>query len=250
MVRPKKTLGQHFLHDEKVAKRIIDNFSPAPGSFVVEIGFGTGVLTKHLLDFEKALFFDIDRESYEFITKKYPEYKEKFVLGDFLRYDLRLLNSHLSLIGNLPYNISSQIFFKIFDNKDIVSTGVFMVQKEVAQRLASVGGNKEYGILSVLLGAYFDLYYLFDVKKGSFTPPPKVTSAVIKLVRNDRQKLSVSDEFFKRLVKTVFGKRRKMLRNTLKELGVELKPCADKFLDLRPEQISVEEFIELAECLG
>lgn len=250
MVKAKKRLGQHFLHNENVAKKIVDSFNPPREALIFEIGFGTGMLTKYLLEYPNARFLDVDKESYEYIKEKYSEHSSKFLLQDFLKLDLSKNEQPIYLIGNLPYNISSQIFFRVFENHNKIPCTVFMVQKEVAQRLASVGGDKEYGILSVLLGVYYDVKILFDVSRGAFNPPPKVTSSVIKLQRNKRISLPVDDDFFKILVKTVFGKRRKMLRNTLKEIvPSEIPECANGFLNLRPEQLNVNDFVKLAECL-
>ena len=250
MVKAKKRLGQHFLHDENVAKKVVDFFKPPREAFIFEIGFGTGVLTKYLLEYPNARFLDIDKESYDYIKEKYPQHSSKFLLQDFLKLDLSESEQPVYLIGNLPYNISSQIFFRIFENHDKIPCAVFMVQKEVAQRLASDGGDKEYGILSVLLGVYYDVKILFDVSRGAFNPPPKVTSSVIKLERNETLSLPVDDNFFKTLVKTVFGKRRKMLRNTLKEIvSGDIPECANVYLNLRPEQLNVNDFVKLAECL-
>jgi 16S rRNA (adenine1518-N6/adenine1519-N6)-dimethyltransferase len=251
VVKPKKQLGQHFLHNEKIARKIIEAFNPPDSAFIYEIGFGTGVLTKHLLKYPNAYFLDVDRESYEFMKKNFSDFSDRFLLQDFLKKELSKTNKPLYLIGNLPYNISSQIFFKVFENHDIIQCAVFMVQKEVAQRLASIGGDKDYGILSVLIGAYYDVKVLFDVNKGAFNPPPQVTSSVIKLEKNHIKNLPVADDFFKTVVKAVFGKRRKMLRNSLKDVVPgDLPACAQRFLNLRPEQISIEGFIELAKCLS
>lgn len=250
MVKAKKRLGQHFLHDDNVAKKIVDSFKPPREALIFEIGFGTGVLSKYLLEYPNARFLDVDKESFEYIRKKYTEHSSKFLLQDFLKLDFSKIDYPVYLIGNLPYNISSQIFFRVFEHHDKIPCAVFMVQKEVAQRLASAGGDKEYGILSVLLGVYYDIKMLFDVSRGAFNPPPKVTSSVIKLQRNKRSSLPIDDDFFRILVKTVFGKRRKMLRNTLKEIVVgELPECANSYLNLRPEQLRVEDFVKLSECL-
>ncbi len=252
MVRAKKNLGQHFLHDENVAQRIVGAFEPPQEAFVIEIGFGTGVLTKYLLErFPKALFLDVDRESYDYMVKQYPSYKDKFLLEDFLSMDIASLNSKVSIIGNLPYNISSQIFFKIFENREFIDECVFMVQKEVANRIVSSGGSKDFGILSVLLGLFYDVTKLFDVSRGAFIPPPKVTSSVVRLKSKGKVYLGVDDEFLKLTVKAIFGKRRKMLRNSLRSIGVDtetdtsLKP----YLDKRPEQLTIDDFVAVAKAV-
>ncbi len=252
MVRAKKNIGQHFLHDENVAQKIIDAFAPSKGAFVIEIGFGTGVLTKYLLQkYSRALFLDVDRESYDYMVKQYPAYKEKFLLKDFLLLDLKALDGKVSIVGNLPYHISSQIFFKLFEYREVVEEGVFMVQKEVANRLVSTGGSKDFGILSVLLGLFFEVDKLFDVSRGAFVPPPKVTSSVIKLKSKGEVYLGVSDEILKLTVKTIFGKRRKMIRNSLLSIGIDpgrdisLKP----YLDKRPEQLTIEDFVVVAKAV-
>ncbi len=247
MVKPKKRLGQHFLKDVHIAQRIIEAFAPVQEDFIIEIGFGTGVLTQYILD-KDALFLDVDKESFAFMTKKYPQYKHKFKLADFLQLPLQEYGKNIALIGNLPYNISSQIFFKILDNKDIIKHSVFMVQKEVAQRLVSSGNNKEYGILSVLLGVYYDIKLLFDVKPGAFNPPPKVVSSVISMNRNNVKNIGVPDTFFKQVVKSAFSQRRKMLRNTLSPFlkGEKISQNISAYLNKRPEQLSPRDFILLA----
>lgn len=244
MVRPKKHLGQHFLTDENLSLKIVEAISTRDFSMILEVGPGTGVLTRHLI--EKALPFralDVDAESIEFLKKQYPEMQDAFELQDFLKVPIE--GSSVVILGNFPYNISSQLFFKIWENKNRIVEVVCMVQKEVAQRIASPHGNKTYGILSVLLQSYFDIEYLFTVKPGAFNPPPKVDSGVIRLRRNDLVELPCHANELKRVVKTAFGKRRKTLRNALKELALPAELTQREIFDQRPEQLSVDQFIEL-----
>ena len=252
MVRAKKYIGQHFLKDDNIAKKILSFFDPGSSSFIIEIGFGTGILSKYLIEkYENILFLDIDNESYGYMIEKYPSYKSKFVLMDFLQMDFSRYNSKVCLIGNLPYNISSQIFFRIFENRHIVEECVFMVQKEVANRLISTGGDKNFGILSVLLGLFFDIKKLFDVNPSSFLPPPKIKSSVIKLKSKGKVFLGVDDETLKLTVKTIFGKRRKMLRNSLKHIGinVETDSTLSPLLNKRPEELSIFDFVTIAKAV-
>jgi len=242
-VTPKKHLGQHFLKDEGIALDIVNAISEDPGS-LLEIGAGTGVLTKYLLNSKNPfLAFDVDPVSIDFLKLKYPQGAHKFYLRDFLSEDLSQYEAPLRLIGNFPYNISSQIFFQIYDNRLIVDEVVCMVQKEVAQRIVSIHGNKVYGILSVLLQAFYNIEYLFTVGPQVFDPPPKVDSAVIRLTRNDRADFETKT--FKRVVKAGFGKRRKTLRNALKELNLRADFTENDFFNLRAEQLSIQDFIDL-----
>lgn len=257
-VRAKKRLGQHFLNDEGIARRIVDallDMHPQQaGCSVLEVGPGMGVLTKYLLQ-EKDLDFravEIDTESVEYLVRNYPEIRPRLYEEDFLRMELgKIFPGRLAIIGNFPYNISSQIFFRILEYKERIPLTVGMVQKEVADRLASPPGNKAYGILSVLLQAWYDISYLFTVEPGSFSPPPKVRSAVIRLERNGRQTLGCDETLFKRVVKTCFNMRRKTIRNSIRPLlgDYTLTDPASAFLDMRPEQLSVEMFVELTSLL-
>jgi 16S rRNA (adenine1518-N6/adenine1519-N6)-dimethyltransferase len=246
MVRPKKYLGQHFLTNPAIANRIVDSLILEPGELVVEVGPGTGVLTGPLLEKELNLIsVEIDSESVIHLKEKWPQLKDQLIEGDFLDLDLNSLSAgKIHVIGNFPYNISSQIFFKILENKHKVESCVCMLQKEVAQRIAAPPGSKTYGILSVLMQAYFGVSYLFSVKPGSFFPAPKVTSGVIRFKRNKVASLSCDEKLFIRVVKTVFNQRRKMIRNSIRPILLNLDSDFE-LLSKRPEQLSVEEFIDL-----
>ena len=247
-VRAKKALGQHFLTDQDIARRIVGALQGSP---VLEVGPGMGVLTQYL-DNTNLKVIEIDKESVVYLRKHFPELGDGLIEGDFLKMDLgNVFPGQFSIIGNFPYNISSQIFFKIIDNRDLVPEVVCMIQKEVAERIAEKPGTKTYGILSVFLQAWYDIEYLFTVGSGAFTPPPKVQSAVIRLTRNSRTSLGCDEKLFKTVVKTAFGQRRKTLRNSLKPLlagrpsGPGTPTLADPVFDLRPERLSVEDFIDL-----
>jgi len=246
MVRPKKHLGQHFLTDPAIARRIVDAMDSPGEDIVLEVGPGTGVLTEWLLQ-KKWRFVpvEIDTESVVHLKIRWPELNETLVEGDFLKLELEQFPSEkLHIIGNFPYNISSQIFFKVLKNRQKVDSVTCMLQKEVADRIASPHGSKSYGILSVLLQAYYDISYLFSVNPGSFHPPPKVTSGVIRMKRNDIDSLPCDEELFHRVVKTVFNQRRKMIRNSIQSILLNLD-SDNEFLSKRPEQLSVQQFIEL-----
>jgi 16S rRNA (adenine1518-N6/adenine1519-N6)-dimethyltransferase len=246
-VRAKKHLGQHFLTDESIAKNIVDALlEKDKTSPIIEVGPGTGVLTQFLInDTENFLALDVDAESVEFLKNKYPEKKEKILLADFLETDLeKLVGKKYNVIGNFPYNISSQIMFKVLENKDNVDYAVGMFQREVALRLAEKPGSKVYGILSVLLQAFYDIEYLFTVNENVFNPPPKVKSAVIRLTRNSVKKLDCDEVLFKKVVKTAFNQRRKTIRNSVRTL-FNNNEIRHPLLDKRPEQLSVAQFVEL-----
>ncbi|MBR3290935.1 MAG: 16S rRNA (adenine(1518)-N(6)/adenine(1519)-N(6))-dimethyltransferase RsmA [Bacteroidales bacterium] len=252
-VRPKKALGQHFLTDQSVAQAIVASLqSRGP---VLEVGPGTGVLTKYLLqdpDIELKVV-ELDSESVRYLLEHYPKLAPGLYEADFLKLDLKkLFPGHFAVIGNFPYNISSQIFFKVLDYREQVPEVVCMIQKEVAERMAAGPGAKTYGILSVLMQAWYDIEYLFTVGEGAFLPPPKVKSAVIRLTRNDRSSLPCDEDLFKRVVKTTFNQRRKTIRNSLKPILATLPKLPDfiPYLDARPEQLSVEEFVELTQSLS
>ncbi|GHT08017.1 ribosomal RNA small subunit methyltransferase A [Bacteroidia bacterium] len=251
-VRPKKALGQHFLKDLSVAERIAGALSPFPDLPVLEIGPGTGVLTQFLLRNKSDLsVVELDKESVVYLNKHYPELNGRIIEADFLKLDLNdLFAGKFCVIGNYPYNISSQIFFKVLDYKDKIPCCSGMLQKEVAERLASKPGKKAYGIISVLLQVWYDIEYLFTVGPEVFDPPPKVNSAVIRMTRNSRTSLPCDETFFKIVVKTAFNQRRKTLRNSLKSLlGKENTLSCLPIFDKRPEQLPVEEFIELTNLL-
>lgn len=247
VVRAKKNLGQHFLTDLNIARNIVGSLT-ASSTKVLEIGPGMGVLTQYLFQSEsfETIALDIDRESIDFLKNKFPQFANQIVYGDFLKSDLAQLvgEGSFSIIGNFPYNISSQILFKVLDHRNQVDEVVCMLQKEVAQRLASKSGCKEYGILSVLLQAFYSIDYLFTVQEHVFDPPPKVKSAVIRLKRNDVQQLPCDEVLFKKLIKAGFSQRRKMLRNSIKPF-IKDQGFSHPFLEKRPEQLSVDDFIEL-----
>ena len=250
-VRPKKSLGQHFLHDQHVAQRIVGSLKVEKEHHaVLEIGPGMGVLTTYLLE-QKDIdlkVIEIDRDSVAYLKKNYPPLTNKIIEGDFLEVDIHeIFPSTFSIIGNFPYNISSQIFFKALKHRDQVDELVCMLQKEVAQRIAAPPGSKTYGILSVLLQAYYNIEYLFTVPPGVFTPPPKVMSAVIRLKRNNVLALACDETFFTQVVKQAFNTRRKTLRNALKNLNLPAEIAALAIMDKRAEQLSVEDFVNLTQ---
>jgi 16S rRNA (adenine1518-N6/adenine1519-N6)-dimethyltransferase len=246
MVRPKKYLGQHFLTDKNIAGKIAgclsENFE-----HVCELGPGTGILTNALLekDFISELkLVEIDEESVEYLKMNFSDPRLVIIEADFLKHDLKEISDKpFALIGNFPYNISSQIFFRVIQHKDLIPETVGMIQKEVAERIAAPPGSKTYGILSVLLQTWFDIEYCFTVGEGVFFPPPKVKSAVIRLKRNQTDKLACNESLFVRVVKAAFNQRRKTLRNALKQLTGE--DTSHLYLDLRAEQLSWRQFEEL-----
>lgn len=244
-VRAKKYLGQHFLKDKRIAASIVDALKAVGCDTVVEVGPGTGVLTQFLVkrNFPSLKVVEIDTESVDYLIDNIGSGCE-IIKGDFLELDLHRAGKNISLIGNFPYNISSQIFFRIIENRDVVKEVVCMVQKEVAERICSAPGSRIYGILSVLLGAWYDIEYLFTVSERVFSPPPKVKSAVIRLVRNGREKLDCDERLFIEVVKCCFGQRRKMIRNPLKML-VTHSDSNMPYLTMRAEQLSVDQYIEL-----
>lgn len=258
-VKAKKALGQHFLTDLNVAKRISLTISPEQlpqnakqwGSLpVLEVGPGMGVLSNFLLQENRTVkAVEIDSESVEFLNKVYPDLN--VIEGDFLKMNLsEIFNGEFALIGNYPYNISSQIFFKVLDYKEYIPVVAGMLQKEVAERICCKPGSKTYGILSVLLQAWYDCEYLFNVPPGVFAPPPKVMSGVIRLTRNSRTELGCDEKLFRTVVKTSFGQRRKTLRNSLSGLIPEGNPLlSDPILKERPERLSVEQFIFITKSI-
>jgi 16S rRNA (adenine1518-N6/adenine1519-N6)-dimethyltransferase len=250
-VVPKKHLGQHFLKENSIAERIVNLLSLHKGyDKVLEIGAGMGVLTQFLLQSDKYETFvvEIDKESVSYLQKNLNLDEKHLISADFLNYDIcQLFDNQFAIIGNLPYNISSPIFFKILENRNQVAEVVCMIQKEVADRIAAKHGNKTYGILSVLLQAFYDIKYAFTVYEGSFVPPPKVKSAVITLKRNQRENLGCDEKLFFQVVKAGFNQRRKTLRNALKVLDLPTELNTNELLDKRAEQLSVEDFISLTQ---
>ncbi|MBP5663481.1 MAG: 16S rRNA (adenine(1518)-N(6)/adenine(1519)-N(6))-dimethyltransferase RsmA [Bacteroidales bacterium] len=250
LVKPKKNLGQHFLRNEDIARQIAESIVSGPKN-VLEIGPGMGVLTKYLIDqgYENFNVVEIDRESVEYLQQHYPALREHIWSKDFLALDLAgLFEQNLTIIGNFPYNISSQILFKVLDYKELVNEVVGMFQKEVAERVAAKPGNRQYGILSVLLQAFYDIEYLFTVDEHQFFPPPKVKSAVIRLTRNHDKQLNCAENLFKHVVKSAFNQRRKTLRNSLSQFEFSDEYRQNSIFTKRPEQLSVQEFEQI--CLN
>ncbi|OEK05348.1 16S rRNA (adenine(1518)-N(6)/adenine(1519)-N(6))-dimethyltransferase RsmA [Roseivirga misakiensis] len=252
-VRPKKHLGQHFLKDLSIAERIADGLT-GHGEYntILEIGPGTGVLTQFLLKKEfETWVVEVDHESIDYLKKHYSSLSDRIISGDFLKHNFFAnTGTPLAVVGNFPYNISSQIFFKVLDHHQEIPEVVCMIQKEVAERLASPPGNKTYGILSVLLQAYYDIEYLFTVKPNVFNPPPKVDSGVIRLKRNKIKALDCDEALFKRVVKAGFQMRRKTLRNALKAINLPAELSDHPTLALRAETLSVNQFVALTNLIS
>ncbi|AZB30071.1 16S rRNA (adenine(1518)-N(6)/adenine(1519)-N(6))-dimethyltransferase RsmA [Chryseobacterium balustinum] len=244
-VKAKKHLGQHFLTDENIARKIVEGLSFENYGNVLEVGPGMGVLTKYLIEKEQKLHLaEIDTESIEYLKKHYEKITEDSFVGDFLKHDFAGLNNEqIAIIGNFPYNISSQILFKIIDYYEQIPEMVGMFQKEVAERTAAVPRTKDYGILSVLIQAYYDVKYLFTVHENVFNPPPKVKSGVIRLTKNPKEGLAGNEVLFKQIVKAGFNQRRKKLSNSLKILNIPEALKTHEFLDKRAEELSVADFI-------
>ena len=257
-VRPKKNLGQHFLTDLDIARRIADTVDACPDIPVLEVGPGMGVLTQYLVPKDREVkVVEIDRESVAYLNEHFPKLRDNIIGEDFLRMDLQRLfdGRQFVLTGNYPYDISTQIFFKMLDNKHLIPCCTGMIQREVAQRIASEPGNKAYGILSVLIQAWYDVEYLFTVDENVFNPPPKVKSAVIRMTRNDVSELGCDEALFRRVVKTVFNQRRKMLRVSLRPLFSADHPASADFyardvMTRRPEQLSITEFVALTNLVA
>ena len=252
-VRPKKNLGQHFLTDLTIARRIADTVDACPDIPVLEVGPGMGVMTQYLVNKPRPFkVVEIDRESVAYLNSHFPQLRENILGEDFLRMDLTKVfdGQQFVLTGNYPYDISSQIFFKMLDNRHLIPCCTGMIQHEVALRMAAAPGNKQYGILSVLIQAWYDVEYLFMVDETVFNPPPKVKSAVIRMTRNDVRHLGCDEQLFKRVVKTVFNQRRKMLRVSLRQLLPNLQTASPAlaehaFMTMRPEQLTIPQFVEL-----
>ena len=250
-VRPKKNLGQHFLTDLSIARRIADTVDACPDLPVLEVGPGMGVMTQYLVEKPRPFkVVEIDRESVAYLNEHFPQLRENILGEDFLRMDLHQVygGQQFVLTGNYPYDISSQIFFKMLDNRNLIPCCTGMIQHEVAVRMASQPGNKQYGILSVLIQAWYNVEYLFTVEPTVFNPPPKVMSAVIRMTRNEVRHLGCDEQLFKRVVKTVFNQRRKMLRVSLRQLlppESSLFTLHSELLTRRPEQLSIPQFVEL-----
>lgn len=249
LVKPKKFLGQHFLKDLEVAQNIADTVDSCPNLPILEVGPGMGVLTQYLLKKEREVkVVELDFESVAYLKEAFPQLKNNIIEADFLKMDLQQIfdGKPFVLTGNYPYNISSQIFFKMLDNKDIIPCCTGMIQKEVAERIAADPGSKTYGILSILIQAWYKVEYLFTVSEHVFNPPPKVKSAVIRMTRNETTDLGCDPKLFKVIVKTTFNQRRKTMRNSIKPiLGKECPLTEDEIFNKRPEQLSVQQFIDL-----
>jgi len=252
LVKPKKNLGQHFLTDLNIARQIADTVDACPDIPVLEIGPGMGVLTQYLVKKPREVkAVEIDTESVAFLYDKFPKLRENILGEDFLLMDLTKVfdGKQFVLTGNYPYDISSQIFFKMLEYKDLIPCCTGMIQREVAQRMAAAPGSKAYGILSVLIQAWYDVEYLFTVDENVFNPPPKVKSAVIRMTRNDVTDIGCDEKLFKRVVKTVFNQRRKMLRVSLRQIFNTGKPTngfyEQDIMTKRPEQLSIAQFVEL-----
>ena len=252
-VKAKKNLGQHFLKDKYIAEKIVDSLQATNVNKVLEIGPGMGVLTQFLLkksSYETTVV-EIDRESVDYMNDHFPELKGRIISADFLHMRLdQLFDEPFAIIGNFPYNISSQIFFKVLEHRDQIPEVVGMLQKEVAERLATGPGSKAYGILSVFLQAFYTIEYLFTVNEDVFSPPPKVKSGVIRLTRNQTQHLNCDEKLFKSIVKMAFNQRRKTMRNSLKTMITTDELRTNPIFDKRPEQMGVEEFEMIVRLVG
>jgi 16S rRNA (adenine1518-N6/adenine1519-N6)-dimethyltransferase len=244
--RPKKSLGQHFLHDENIAHKIVNSLNAGHADYIIEIGPGNGVLTKYLFNRNEppVIAIEIDNEKVEFLRNEFKGKETQIIHNNFLKYDLSVYTGPVAIIGNFPYNISSQIFFRILENRGIVNEIVCMIQKEVAERISAGPGTKTYGILSVLLQAFYNIEFLFRVMPEVFFPRPKVHSAVIRLTRNNIKELNCDEKLFFNIVKACFNQRRKTIRNSIKKI-TDKPLVASDLLSKRPEQLNVEQFEEL-----
>ena len=245
-VRAKKYLGQHFLINNEIAKDIVALISDIEKVSILEIGPGMGILTNFLVDkSQEVTVIEIDKESINFLKKKIPKLNKKIIEGDFLDVNLnKIFENNFTIIGNFPYNISSQILFKVFENKNIINEIVGMFQKEVAERVAAKKGKKR-GILSVFIQTFFEVEYCFSVNENEFSPPPKVKSGIIKLKRNNRKELKCDNKLYKKIVKTTFNQRRKTIKNSLKSLNLDFGTSIDNLMHLRAESLTVEDFINI-----
>ena len=248
-IKPKKFLGQHFLTDLSVAQRIANTVDAYPDIPILEVGPGMGVLTQYIIPKQRPFkVVEIDFDSVPYLHEHFPELGDNIIEGDFLKMDLQEVfdGKPFVLTGNYPYDISSQIFFKMVENRNLIPCCTGMIQKEVAERMAASPGGKTYGVLSVLIQAWYDVEYLFTVHENVFNPPPKVKSAVIRLIRNNKQTLGCDEQLFRRIVKTVFTMRRKMMRNGMKQiLGKDSPMLADPMFTKRPEELSVQDYVDL-----
>ena len=245
-VRAKKYLGQHFLINNEIAKDIVALISDIEKVSILEIGPGMGILTIFLVEkSQEVTVIEIDKESINFLKKKIPKLNKKIIEGDFLDVNLnKIFENNFTIIGNFPYNISSQILFKVYENKNIINEIVGMFQKEVAERVAAKKGKKR-GILSVFIQTFFEVEYCFSVNENEFSPPPKVKSGIIKLKRNNRKELNCDNKLYKKIVKTTFNQRRKTIKNSLKSLNLDFGTSIDNLMHLRAESLTVEDFINI-----
>ena len=249
-LKPKKRLGQHFLKDSNIAKKIVDGLNNNDLNCIIEIGPGMGILTDHLIRFKKKIkLVEIDSESVKYLNEKYFDLNEHIIEKDFLKINLKEFDSPIGIIGNFPYNISSQILFKLLENKNVVDQLVGMFQLEVAKRVCAPPGSKTYGILSVLVQAFYDTEFLFSLSPDYFSPPPKVNSGVIKLIKKEEINLKCDEVLFFKLVKTSFQQRRKTLRNSLKIFNLSDNIKEDVIFGRRPETLSVDEFVLLTNII-
>ena len=245
-VRAKKYLGQHFLINNEIAKDIVALISDIEKVSILEIGPGMGILTNFLVEkSQEVTVIEIDKESINFLKKKIPKLNKRIIEGDFLDVNLnKIFENNFTIIGNFPYNISSQILFKVYENKNIINEIVGMFQKEVAERVAAKRGKKR-GILSVFIQTFFEVEYCFSVNENEFSPPPKVKSGIIKLKRNNRKELKCDNKLYKKIVKTTFNQRRKTIKNSLKSLNLDFGTSIDNLMHLRAESLTVEDFINI-----
>jgi 16S rRNA (adenine1518-N6/adenine1519-N6)-dimethyltransferase len=249
VVRAKKYLGQHFLNDINIAKRTTDLLKHRVNQNILEVGPGMGMLTQYLIEKKNLKLIEIDLESIVYLKTKFLNIEKKIIEGDFLKINIKnIFKSEISIIGNFPYNISSQILFKVYENKDIIFELVGMFQKEVAERIISNSGKKR-GILSVFIQTFYNVEYCFTIEAESFSPPPKIKSSVIKLSRNSREKLDCDPVLFKNIVKSAYNQRRKTLRNALKGFNLKNNDEITNLLKLRAEKLSVDEFIKITQSV-